>query len=83
MIAQYQKNLTKDINTTMALYPGYVDKNVKKEEEVGLDAGCWTRWPPPVPSNLFDSVIKKSSETQLKVKEHFSVFSIDIKEILH
>lgn len=43
MIAQYQKNLTKDINTTMALYPGYVDKNVKKEEEVGLDAGCWTR----------------------------------------
>lgn len=43
MFTHYQKNLTKDINTTMALYPGYVDKNVKKEEEVGLDAGYWTR----------------------------------------
>lgn len=43
VFTQYQKNLTKDINTTMALYPGYVDKNVKKKEEVGLDAECWTR----------------------------------------
>ena len=58
MFAQYQKNLTKDMNTTTALYPGYVDKNVKKEEEVVLDAGCWTSWSLPLPSNLFDSVIK-------------------------
>lgn len=55
----------------MALHPGYMDENVKQEEEVGLDAGCWTEGPSPVPSNLFDSGIKKSSEIGLKVKKHF------------
>lgn len=40
---QYQKNLTKDINTTKTLHPDYTDQNVKKEEKVELDAGCWTR----------------------------------------
>lgn len=34
--------------------------------------GCWARWPPPDPSNLDRFCDMKSSEIQLKVKEHFS-----------
>lgn len=37
MVTQYQKKLTIDINTTMVLYPGYMEKNVKKDEDVGQD----------------------------------------------
>lgn len=37
MVTQYQKNLTVDVNTTMVLYPGYIAKNVKTDEDVGLD----------------------------------------------
>lgn len=65
MVPQYQKKLTIDINTTMVLYPGYMGKNVKKDEDVGLDdfyQSLLTYW-------LLDM---KSSEIQLKVKEHFS-----------
>lgn len=36
LVTQYQKNLI-DITTTMVLYPGYMRKNVKKDEDVGLD----------------------------------------------
>lgn len=37
MVTQYPKNLTIDINTTMVLYPGHIGKNVKKDEDIGLD----------------------------------------------
>lgn len=36
-VTQYQKNLTVEINTTMVLYPDYMGKNVKKDEDVGLN----------------------------------------------
>lgn len=78
-----QEKLAKDTNTMMALHPGYAGKNVKKEEEAVLDAGCWTEGPSPIPSSLFDSGIKESSEVGLKVKKHFSGFLIRTKETLH
>lgn len=37
MVTQYQKNLTVGINTTMVLDPSYMGKNVKRDEDVGLD----------------------------------------------
>lgn len=67
----------------MALHPGYIGKNVKNEEEVGLDVGCWTEGPSPIPSSLFDSRSKESSEIGLKVKKHFSGFLFQIKETFH
>lgn len=37
VVSQYQRNLTTDINTTMAVYPGYMGKNVKKDQDLVLD----------------------------------------------